>query len=518
MCTVILTLVTMAVVESWWPFFPFYTRDKRKRLNHAATNGAFFLCSSIMTRLLFVHVWKMACDSGAMHEFGLANWLGLPPVAHAIFVVAALDLWTYWWHRLNHMVPFLWRFHRVHHSDPTMDVSTSFRFHPGEIFFSSILRIPVLGLLGATLEELILYEIMMVSVEIFHHTNLKISPAVDTRLRAVIASPIMHKLHHANDRETSDSNYTALFSIWDRIFGSLKTTEKPEDIRFGIMDFSSPHQLSFGFLFAMPFLPRRQAGDAKLIGNGSFFSGDVADYAKYRPSYPPKITQYMKKEFKLSNDHCVADIGSGTGLSSKLFLKFGCTVYGVEPDPAMRTVAEKKLAEFEAFTSIDGTAHDTHLPAHSVDFVVSAQAFQWFDQDMVKPEFKRILRPNGYCVLLWNQHPFKGSAMAKEFDQLLHQYLPEFTQATRRDSIDEQLTGFFDQDFQRERFKNYHVMNFETFLGWTKSYAFNLRPEAPGYNDLMQSLRKLYEKYNDNGHVTFEYFTHIYVGRFAPED
>jgi len=516
-CSFILVILAMILVESRWPFFPFFKTDVRKRLKHGAINGGLALCSMILTRLVFIKIWSIVCSTQFVGTYGLANWLKLPQLSHIVFVVCALDLWTYWWHRLNHTRPFLWRFHRVHHSDTTMDVSTSFRFHPGEIFFSSVLRLGILAGLGARIEELILYEILMTAVEVFHHTNFQVSPAFDSRLRAVIASPMMHKRHHANDKHVADSNYSVLFSIWDRIFGSLAISEKPEEIRYGIMDFNSPHQLSFVFLMLMPFASRKSK-EQQLLHDQSFFSGDAEDYAKYRPSYPPKIAQFLKKEYGLQSEHIIADVGSGTGLSSKLFLKFGCPVYGIEPDPAMRTIAEKKLADFDGFTSIDGVAGNTSLPAHVADFVVSAQAFQWFDQGMVKPEFKRILKPDGYCIMLWNQHPFRGSAMAKEFDHLLHEHLPEFAQTTQQSSIDELLGGLFDRDFKDKHFKNYHVMNYESFLGWTKSYAFNLQPDDPGYNPLMQGLRELYEKYNDRGHVTFEYMTHIYIGRFNTSD
>jgi uncharacterized UPF0160 family protein len=127
----------------------------------------------------------------------------------------------------------------------------------------------------------------------------------------------------------------------------------------------------------------------------------------------------------------------------------------------------------------------------------------------------RILKPDGYCVLLWNQHPFRGSAMAKEYDHLLHEYVPEFAATTLKTSVDGLIGDFFDRDFIHDSIKNYHTMNFETFLGWTRAYAFHLKPEDEGYNPLMQGLRNLYEKYNDHGHVTFEYFTHIFIGRFS---
>src|SRR5436190_5922335 len=133
------------------------------------------------------------------------------------------------------------------------------------------------------------------------------------------------------------------------------------------------------------------------------FSNRVANYVKYRPHYPREIIGYLKEHCGLTSDSVIADVGCGTGISTKLFLENGNRAFGVEPNAAMRAAAEEYLAAFPNFTPVDGTSDDTTLPDDSVNIVVAAQAFHWFDAEKTRPEFKRILKPGGHIVLIWNE-------------------------------------------------------------------------------------------------------------------
>ncbi len=130
------------------------------------------------------------------------------------------------------------------------------------------------------------------------------------------------------------------------------------------------------------------------------FSNRVDNYVKYRPHYPAAVIDYLKKEKVLKDNYVIADIGSGTGISSELFLKNGNTVYGIEPNKEMREGGEKYLSGFKNFISINGTAEDTTLKENSIDVITAGQAFHWFDMVKAKKEFKRILKTNGYVVLI----------------------------------------------------------------------------------------------------------------------
>ena len=140
----------------------------------------------------------------------------------------------------------------MHHSDPWMDVTSAQRFHPGEIVFSSALRIPVIALSGVELWHVALYEAVMMSVVLFHHANIAVSPRLDRLLRVAIPTPIMHKIHHSRVQSETDSNYTALFSIWDRIFASFRMRSDWEAVSFGLDGYDDPACQSLAGLMKTP--------------------------------------------------------------------------------------------------------------------------------------------------------------------------------------------------------------------------------------------------------------------------
>src|SRR5256885_764185 len=144
----VLTLILLLTWESASPFFGFFEKNFRDRATHLARNIALGLINIVLTAVVFAGIWFGVAEWARQHQLGLLYLVQLPVWARAIGAIVLLDAWTYLWHRLNHRVPFLWRFHRMHHSDPTMDVTTANRFHSGEILFSSVLRIPLIPLLG----------------------------------------------------------------------------------------------------------------------------------------------------------------------------------------------------------------------------------------------------------------------------------------------------------------------------------------------------------------------------------
>ena len=154
-------LLLLLVWESSAPFGFYFVGNSGERLRHGLKNLVLGILNALLTGLVFVALWWTAAEWAQAHKFGLLNWLPLPGWAHVAGAFLLFDAWMYLWHRLNHRVPFLWRFHRTHHSDPRMDVTTANRFHLGEIFLSSILRVPVIALLGLQLWELALYETAM---------------------------------------------------------------------------------------------------------------------------------------------------------------------------------------------------------------------------------------------------------------------------------------------------------------------------------------------------------------------
>jgi sterol desaturase/sphingolipid hydroxylase (fatty acid hydroxylase superfamily) len=231
----LVALVTLFALETLLP-----ARGVDRRVRHGARNlGLAALSagvSALAAPLLVLSVrFAEARGIGLCHMPGLeteqSSW-GWAACALATFVL--FDLWMYAWHRANHRVPVLWRFHRVHHTDPTMDSTTALRFHPGEILLSTLANCVVLMVLGMSLGMLVLYKAVMVLVILFHHSNLAVPARLDARLRPVIVPPSMHRVHHSDIPAETNSNYGTVFSFWDRLFGSFRLRADTEAIRFGI--------------------------------------------------------------------------------------------------------------------------------------------------------------------------------------------------------------------------------------------------------------------------------------------
>lgn len=253
------TLITVGLFlflslwETLFPHFYFYHKGEGpKRLGHLLKNFALGGINIALGAGVFVSLWILAAAWSRDQQFGLLYQFGLSPEVHALLTLLILDFWTYWWHRINHKWPFLWRFHHVHHSDPAMDVSTSYRFHVGELFLSHSIRLLLIPLLGFHLWEVILFDLILFTNVQVHHANIHFPDKVDTFLRFFIVTPAMHKVHHSDKPREMHSNFTAVLSIWDRLFGSFYMSQKPEDIQFGIKGLKDPDQQRLGSLLKAP--------------------------------------------------------------------------------------------------------------------------------------------------------------------------------------------------------------------------------------------------------------------------
>lgn len=225
--------------ESAEPYFRFHAHDPhpiRARARHGLINIGFGVLNGLVIRFGFLVLWTATMQWSAAHQVGLLQLFPMPPVARVIAALLLLDLWGYLWHRLNHTVPLFWRFHRTHHADAEMDVTTANRFHLGEIVFSSLLRVPVLALIGCSLQELALYEVLLFAVVQFHHANIGLPDWLDRVLRVVIVTPHLHKVHHSIVVTDQHANYSSLFSWWDRVARTFRVAPDPSRIVFGVDD------------------------------------------------------------------------------------------------------------------------------------------------------------------------------------------------------------------------------------------------------------------------------------------
>jgi|AntRauTorcE11897_2_1112592.scaffolds.fasta_scaffold00049_5 sterol desaturase/sphingolipid hydroxylase (fatty acid hydroxylase superfamily) len=262
----VIGLIILFLIESVHPFFDFFKGSFKKRGIHFLANVSLGVVNALMNAVIFVGLWLWASTWADASNFGLLNWIesSFPVMAgwpRVIVAVLLFDIWMYAWHRMNHEIPFLWRFHRVHHSDPNMDVSTSTRFHTGEILFSSILRIPIILLLGLYLWELFIYGILVAIVVQFHHANINLPGKMDNILRWFIVTPHMHKVHHSRWQPETDSNYSTIFSFWDRIWKTFRLRDPLNTLKLGLDEFDSEEDQQIKGLFSMPF--RNKKGNEK---------------------------------------------------------------------------------------------------------------------------------------------------------------------------------------------------------------------------------------------------------------
>lgn len=222
------------------------------RLGHAVRNLALAVINGAVLFFTLGFVSTVLSKSVVEHRIGLLNWLHLPTIAQLIAGCFVLDGWTYFWHRGNHWFPFLWRFHRVHHSDAEMDVTTSARFHVGELAMAAIFRMPVIVAFGLSPETLVVHETILLAVSQFHHSNISLG-RFDSVLRLLIVTPTMHRIHHSRNVLETNSNYSSILSLWDRLFGSHRNVNQDSAIRLGLDEFQDDHWQTISGMLKTPF-------------------------------------------------------------------------------------------------------------------------------------------------------------------------------------------------------------------------------------------------------------------------
>jgi sterol desaturase/sphingolipid hydroxylase (fatty acid hydroxylase superfamily) len=167
---------------------------------------------------------------GLLQQFQITMWMQI------IITILILDLWMYFWHRLNHVLPFFWRFHRFHHTDEKMNTTTAVRFHIIELFLSVPGKAAIYLIMGFEFSPVIIYELLFFTSVVIHHSNIYISKKVDSLYRLIFASPFMHRIHHSVNKEERNTNYGALFSFWDRLFTSFRINKNTASIQFGVKE------------------------------------------------------------------------------------------------------------------------------------------------------------------------------------------------------------------------------------------------------------------------------------------
>ncbi len=242
------------------------------------------------------------------------------------------------------------------------------------------------------------------------------------------------------------------------------------------------------------------------------FSERAENYARYRPGYPAAVLDTLREECGLTPATIVADIGSGTGILTAMFLNNGNHVYAVEPNEAMRQAAEATLGHHPGFVSIDGRAEATTLPDHSIDLVTAGQAFHWFDAAASRAEFGRVLRPGGWVALVWNARAYRDDPVMSAYEGVLSDFGLGYHQVTHR-SHDRDRDVLFANGYKFRSFTQQRQLDYDAFWGGFLSASYAPLPGDARYEAMRSALRNVFKTHQQNGEITFLYETHLYFGR-----
>lgn len=254
------TVVAALVFSLLWvgevvaPFYAEFIGDMRGKVGHDAKNVLLGLANAVLSIFVFGALLALIGSSPRAANAGLLSLVSWPVAAEAAAAFIIFDLWMYLWHRANHAVPFLWRFHRMHHSETNLDAASGFRFHPGEIFLSGVARLAIVPLIGMSLWQLALYEGVLFPVVLFHHSNVRFPRWLDRGLLALIVTPAMHRVHHSRHRPETDSNYGSVFPYWDRLLRSFRLRDAAL-IKPGLDAFDAPAWQTISGMLKTPMSP-----------------------------------------------------------------------------------------------------------------------------------------------------------------------------------------------------------------------------------------------------------------------
>jgi SAM-dependent methyltransferase len=259
---------------------------------------------------------------------------------------------------------------------------------------------------------------------------------------------------------------------------------------------------------------RNRAATVKFEDAKQRFSNRAEDYARYRPGYPREILGAISAGCQFSPQHVIADIGSGTGLLSLVFLENGNRVFGVEPNAEMRAAGEEFLKQYPRFASVDGSAEATTLPLDSVDLVAAAQAFHWFQEEPTRREFRKILKPGGRVAILWNERLLDETPFLQEYEALLRTFGTDYARVHESYPRNDQMLGFFGKnEFASHTLPNFQEFDFAGLSGRLRSSSYAPAPEDRQFQPMMQELQRIFDSHQANGKVRMEYRTRIYTGK-----
>jgi len=249
----------------------------------------------------------------------------------------------------------------------------------------------------------------------------------------------------------------------------------------------------------------------------SRFSDRVEDYVRYRPTYPSAVIPFLAANAGLSTTSIVADIGSGTGIFTRMLLDAGADVFAVEPNDAMRTSAEVELSRWSNFRSVKGTAKATGLPKGSVSLITSAQAFHWFDSIASREEFRRIMKVGSWCALIWNTMNLGTSEFGIGYEQIKKVFGSERGRVRHKDIENSGRldTLFSAGNWRKHVFENSQKLDLKGLKGRLLSSSYSPKEGHPRHKPMIAALETLFHRCQRDGFIQIEYTTDLFLGRLA---
>jgi ubiquinone/menaquinone biosynthesis C-methylase UbiE len=244
------------------------------------------------------------------------------------------------------------------------------------------------------------------------------------------------------------------------------------------------------------------------------FSTRVDAYREHRPRYPRAILGLLQSACSLTQQTTIADIAAGTGLLAEVFLENGNPVIAVEPNAPMRAVCEELRAEFPLLRCTDGTAEATGLASHSTDMVTVGQAMHWFNLDKTRAEFVRILRPGGWCVVIYNHRKMHGDAFHEGYEHILIEFGKDYRMVQSSHLTEDKLAAFFAPvPMQSATLPNHQDLTLEGLTGRILSSSYMPQQGDAKYQAMMDAVETLFEAHARDGMVRMEYEVAVCWGK-----
>ncbi|AFY70508.1 fatty acid hydroxylase [Thalassoporum mexicanum PCC 7367] len=246
----IASILGFGLLENLLPFFNYRRSLIARILPNVVLAIVNTLAASVSITFLLQWVWQQTTITGLLSGINEQS-----PAIAALVTFVVLDFYIYWWHRLMHTSDLGWRFHRVHHTELEMNVSSAYRFHFLEVLVSNLPKLPLILLLGIAPRYFIAYDVVFTAIVCFHHSNWSLPKRIDHLLSYITVTPNFHRVHHSQIMAETNSNYGSVFSWWDRLFGTFRQRQDPQGIKLGLVEF--PQSLNPIELWALPFRPLR---------------------------------------------------------------------------------------------------------------------------------------------------------------------------------------------------------------------------------------------------------------------